>query len=134
MNRVRDYAGFAIWLLGIGYIVLWPLTSLDHGAPFAASLICSLWPLGFLCHLPHPLALPPGLHVIGIVSAAWICLWLALHMIARLRRARAHRAGAASALSTRIPAALLRPSQRKPISPLRQVKPRTLFGLRGKPR
>jgi hypothetical protein len=129
MNRVRDYAGFAIWLLGIGYIVLWPLTSLDHGAPFAASLICSLWPLGFLCHLPHPLALPPGLHVIGIVSVAWICLRLALHMIARVRRARVHRAG--SALNARIPATLSRPSQRKPISPLRQVKPRSHFGLRG---
>jgi hypothetical protein len=129
MNRVRDYVGFAIWLLGVGYIVLWPLTSLDHGAPFAASLVCSLWPLGFLCDLPHPLALPPGLHVIGIVSAAWICLQLALHMVARVRRARADRAG--SALNTRIPAALLRASRRKPISPLRQVKPRSQFGLRG---
>jgi hypothetical protein len=133
MNRVADYIGFAIWLLGIGYVVLWPLTSLDHGGPFAASLICSFPPLGFLCHLPHPLPLPPGLQLIGLLSAGWVCLRLASRAIARLRRARAYRAGAASALSARMPAALLRPPRRKPLSALRQVKPRSHFGLRGAP-
>jgi hypothetical protein len=50
MNRVSDYVGRAIWLAGIGYIVLWPLNSLDHDGPFAASLICLFAPLAFLCH------------------------------------------------------------------------------------
>jgi hypothetical protein len=133
MSRIKDYVGFAIWLLGIGYIVVWPLTARDHGAPFAASLICSFAPLAFLCHLPHPLTLPPGLQLIGLLSTGWVCLRLASRASARLRRARIYRAGTASALSTRIPVALLRPSRRKPIPPLRQVKPRSHFGLRGKP-
>ena len=133
MNRVWDYVHFAVWLLGIGYIVLWPLTSFDHGAPFAAPLICSFSPLAWLCHLPHPLTLPPGLQLIGVVSAGWVCLRLVSRAIGRLRRVRAYRAGTASALSTRIPAAMLRPQRRKPVSPLRQVKPRSHFGLRGNP-
>jgi hypothetical protein len=32
-----------------------------------------------------------------------------------------------------MPAALLRPPRRKPLSALRQVKPRSHFGLRGAP-
>jgi hypothetical protein len=134
MNRVLDYLGFTGWLLGIGYIVLWPLTLLDHGAPFAASKICSVSPLAWLCHFPHPLTLPLGLQLIGILSAAWVCLRLALHAIARQRRARAYRAGVVSTLNTRTPAAVLRPPRRKMIPPLRQVKPRNHFGLRGTPR
>jgi hypothetical protein len=134
MNRIKDYIGFAIWLLGIGYIVFWPFTSSDNGVPFAASLICQFPWLALLCHLPHPLTLPPGLQLIGLLSAGWVCLRLATRAIVRLWRARVHRASAASALNARIPAALLRPSLRKPISPLRQVKPRSRFGLRGTPR
>lgn len=134
MNRILDYVNFAMWLLGVGYIVLWPLPLLDHGAPFAASPICSISPLAWLCHLPHPLTLPPGLQLIGVFAAAWVCLRLALRAIARLRRARAYRAGAVSALNTRTQAAVLRPPRHKTIPPLRQVKPRNQFGLRGAPR
>jgi hypothetical protein len=131
MNRILDYTSFALWLLGIGYIALWPPTLLDHGAPFPASPVCSVSPLAWLCHLPHPLTLPPGLQLIGIVSAGWVCLRLALRTIARLRRVRAYRAGAVSALDTRTRAAVLRPPRRKMIPPLRQVKARNQFGLRG---
>jgi hypothetical protein len=131
MNRILDYVGFAAWLFGIGYIVLWSLTLFDHGAPFTASLVCSVSPLAWLCHLPNPLTLPPALQVIGLFSAGWVCLRLTLRAIARLRRVRAYRAGAVSTLNSRMPAAVLRPSRRNTILPLRQVKPRSHFGLRG---
>jgi len=138
MNRVSDYAGFAVWLLGLGYIMLWPLTALpDGGEPLAAALICALKPLRFLCGLPHPLILPVGLQFIGCLSAGWVALRLALRLAmrggARLRRARTSRAGAAQALSARIPAMALRQPRRRPMLPLRSVKPRRQFGLRGTP-
>jgi hypothetical protein len=131
MNRILDYVNFAMFLLGVGYIVLWPLTSFDHGAPFAASAICSVSPLAWLCHLPHPLTLSPGLQLIGIFATVWLCLRLALRAIVRLRCMRAYRAGAVSALTTRTHAAVLRPPRHKMIAPLRSVKPRNRFGLRG---
>jgi len=134
MNRILDYVNFAMWLLGSGYIVLCLLTLLDHAAPFAASPICSVSPLAWLCHLPHPPTLPPGLRLIGVFAAAWICLRLALRAITRLRHARAYRAGKVSALNARTQAAVLRPPRHKMIPPLRQVKPRNHFGLRGAPR
>ena len=73
MNRIKDYAGFAIWFAGLGYIVLWPLTSPEFGGkPFGASIFCrdgSPSALDLLCNSAHPLQLPPGLHAMGILSA-----------------------------------------------------------------
>jgi hypothetical protein len=132
MNRVADYVRFVLFLLGTGYFVLWPLTSFDQGQPFGAPFLCSFSPLAFLCRLPHPLALSPGLQLIGLLSAGWVLLWLMLRGVARWRRARAQRA--ASTPGARIPATVLRPPRRKPLVPLRQVKPRSHFGLRGPPR
>jgi hypothetical protein len=47
---------------------------------------------------------------------------------------RPYRAGLVSVLNTRTLVATLHPRQRKTISPLRQVKPRNHFSLRGAPR
>ena len=103
----------------------------DHGGPFGASLICARRALAFLCRLPHPLMLPPGLHVIGLLSAGWVCARLLLRLICALAaRARPARDR---------PRALSRASRPrccgrrgKSRSPLRQVKPRSQFGLRGR--
>jgi hypothetical protein len=84
--------------------------------------------------LPHPPTLPPGLQLIGVFAAAWVSLWLALRAITHLRRARAYRVGKVSALNTRTQTAVLRLPRRKMIPPLRQVKQRNHFGLRGVPR
>ena len=69
MNRIKDYIGFAIWFAGLGYIVLWPVTSPDLGGkPFGASIFCrdaSLSVLDLLCNSAHPLQLPPSLHALG---------------------------------------------------------------------
>jgi hypothetical protein len=133
MARVSDYFRFATLLLGVGYIVLWPLTAFDHDAPFGAALICAWSLLAFLCRFPHPLTLPPGLQLIGLLSAACLCLRLAWWVIVRERRAWTIRASRAAALNARIPAAVLRPARRKPLAPSHQVKPRRYFGLRGRP-
>ncbi len=137
MNRIKDYIGFAIWFAGLGYIALWPVTSPDLGGkPFGASIFCRDTPLGvldFLCHSALPLQLPPNLHVLGFLSALFVTVRLLLCALNRLRRAVGTRAADMSALMTRLPDAVP-PPQRTPLRPLRPVKPRTHFGLRGMPR
>ncbi len=105
MNRVWDYIGFAIWFAGLGYIVLWLLGSPDH------------------------LALPPALHAIGVTAAMLVPVRLVLRSVRRRRAA----AAAKPVVRARKPAAVLRPQRRKSAYPIRQVKPRSHFGLRGVP-
>ena len=134
MDRVRDYTGFVLWLLGAGYIVLWPLTSFGKsGGPLAGGLICAHEPLRLLCRLPHPLTLPPGLQLLGVVSAAWVCWRLIMQAVKRLRRARTKRMAAAAMLGVRLPAALQRPPRCLPPGSVRPIKPRNHFGLRNPP-
>jgi hypothetical protein len=132
MNRVQDYAGFTVRLLGIGYVVLWPFTAMPQsGAPLGAAHVCAVPPLQYLCDMPHPLALPPVFHVIGCAAAGWLAVRFSLRALGRWRRARAARACAARALTARIPAVALRLPRLKPAVPPRTVKARTHFGLRG---
>jgi hypothetical protein len=104
MNRVWDYISFAVWFAGLGYIALWLLGSPDH------------------------LMLPPGLHAVGVASAMFVPVRLLLRVVDRRRHA------GQSVVRPRKPAAILRPPRHKPTHPLRQVKPRRQFGLRGMPR
>lgn len=136
MNRVKDYSGFAIGFVGLGYIVLWPLSSPGAGGElFGAALICgdtTFALLHLVCQLPHPLQLSPQLHVLGFVSAMVVMARFSLYGLRRTRRARRKpAAGAIDApvLAARLPAKVTR--SRRPAAPLRPVKPRTHFGLRG---
>jgi cytochrome b561 len=104
MTRVWDYISFAIWFSGLGYIVLWLLGSPNH------------------------LVLPPALHAIGVAAAVLIPVRLLLRIVKRRRAA-----GASPAIHARQPAAVLRPLRRKASYPIRTVKPRSHFGLRGVP-
>ncbi len=138
MNRIKDYSGFAAWFAGLGYIVLWPLSSPDFsGKPFGASILCrdgSPGLLDLLCNSAHPLMLPPALHVIGFLAAVFVTVRLLLLAVKRSRRAAGGGATDASALAARIPGSMPRtPWRKKPARPLRPVKPRTHFGLRGMP-
>ena len=141
MNRIKDYASFATWFAGLGYIVLWPLTSPDlAGRPYGASVFCrdnSLSALDLLCNSVHSLSLPPGLHALGFISAAVVTVRLLVHAIRRSRRAVAGAEAAASVPIQRLPSAAAfavpMPSRRKAPPPLRGVKPRNHFGLRGTP-
>jgi hypothetical protein len=133
MNRVQDYAGFAVRLFGIGYAVLWPFTGMPQdGAPLGAAHVCAPPMLRLLCGLPHPLILPAVFHVVGCAAAAWVAVWLSLWVLKRGRRARSARECVARALNARIPSLTLRSPRRKPAGRLRTVKPRSHFGLRGR--
>jgi hypothetical protein len=133
MDRVRAYINFAVWFIGLGYIVLWPLTVHDSGiATLEASFICggrSFAQLDMLCNPAYPLRLSPGLHLVGLVSVVCIVLRLLLRQVRRSRRALI--ALTPRTLATRIPAALR--SRKKPVCPPRLIKPRKHFGLRGIP-
>ena len=138
MNRIKDYTGFAAWFTGLGYIALWPVTSPDLGGrPFGATIFCrdgALELLDMLCNSPHPLRLPPALHMLGFLSAVFVAVRLLVYAVRRRRRAAAARAAKASALIVRLPATTQTPVRRKPAPARRLVKPRAHFGLRGMPR
>lgn len=134
MNRIKDYAGFAGWFAGLGYIVLWPVTATNMGGkPFGAALFCREDATGLLdslCQLPHPLHLPEGLHALGLLSALFVAFRLLMLAVRRTRRAaRARHAAPAAALSQDAPP----PRRMVAPAPRRTVKPRSQFGLRGMP-
>ena len=103
MNRVWDYIGFAVWFAGLGYIAMWLVGSPDH------------------------LVLPPALHAVGVAAAVLVPVRLVLRAVGK------QRTGAVPPARPRTPATVLRPTRRRPARPLRQVKPRNHFGLRGMP-
>ena len=136
MNRIKDYARFVGWFAGLGYIVLWPVTSPELGGkPFGASVFCrdgSPGMLDFLCNSANPVQLPPGLHALGFLSAVFVTIQLLCYAIRRSRRmSRSATPPGSPAVSTQD--VLPRPRKQKPMPPLRPVKPRTHFGLRGRP-
>jgi hypothetical protein len=140
MNRIKDYTSFAIWFAGLGYIVLWPLTAPEwDGRPFGTPIFCrdnSLSTLDLLCNSAHSLPLPPGLHALGFMAAVFVTTRLLYFAVWRSRRsAGAEAANSPAAPVNRIQIAMLQPPKRKapPRPPLRSVKPRNHFGLRGMP-
>ncbi|MGH6727997.1 MAG: hypothetical protein ACREB8_15860 [Pseudolabrys sp.] len=80
----------------------------------------------WLLNSPDLVLLPPALHALGVASAMFVPVRL-------LVRAIRHRRSGQVAPSARKPAAVLRPPRRKPAYPMRSVKPRKHFGLRGAP-
>jgi hypothetical protein len=139
MNRARDYINFAVKFVGLGYIVLWPVSVIGtSGNVFGAAVLCG-GRLGaamdHLCQLPHLLRLNPGLHIVGAVSAALAVLHLAAAAV-RSRRppgdpgAAAKPAGSVAAVKPKTPRFRFRP-----LPPPRKLgRPRKEFGLRGVPR
>ena len=80
-----------------------------------------MWLLGSPTHL----TLPPALHAVGVATALLVPVRLLVRAVGRRR--------AAPAVSPRKPTAVLRPPRRKSSYPIRKVKPRSHFGLRGLP-
>ena len=147
MNRVIEYIRFAVWFVGLGYIVMWPLTAHDNAlVQLEASLVCGrTFGLKDLMCDPHAvLHLSPGLHLIGLLAAIGVVLRLLLR---RFLRAPLPATGESPspALAVRMAATLERSFGRpsghafgpafgqKPLPPLRTVKPRAHFGLRDAP-
>jgi len=130
VNRVGDYCSFVIRFVGLGYVVLWPFA---QPSPLSSGLCrddALSWPSLCNCldRFPHVFSLPPGLHVIGMVCAGCLSISVMVRPLSRWRRDGAQRA---VMLAARIPAAVTRSPQRKPLGPHRNVKPRNHFGLRG---
>lgn len=142
MNRVRDYIQFAVWFVGLGYIVLWPLTARDNDiAKLSAYWACGDEPseqVNWLCNPSHALHLSPGLHLVGLMSAICVIARVLMHRLCRSRRPPGAEA-TAPAIASRIPMLLQRPARapqparQEPRSPVRSVRSRKYFGLRGVP-
>ena len=78
-----------------------------------------LWLVGS----PEHLTLPPALHAVGVAVAALVPVRL---MVRAVRRRRPP-----PVVQPRKPTTVLRPPRRKSTYPIRAVKPRSHFGLRG---
>jgi hypothetical protein len=132
MNRARDYINFAVKFVGLGYVVLWPLSvTSTSGDVFGAALVCSGRfgaAVARLCDLPHVLRLSLGLHVVGALCAALALVHLAVLALNARRKTRA--AAAAPAFKPKKPRFHLRPLP----PPRKAGRPRKEFGLRGVPR
>lgn len=105
MNRVWDYVSFAVWFFGLGYIVMWLLNS------------------------PYLATFSPVMHGLGMASATFVPLRLLIRALLRRRAA----ALAVRPVCTGNSDAVLRPRWQGAGDPLRPVKARNHFGLRGMP-
>lgn len=136
MDRCRDYFRFAVLFVGVGYIVLWPMTADGiGGALFGASIVCGDRPgrvVNWLCRLPHPLALPVGLHLLGLTAVLLLAVRLSCRCAGRLRRRATALPSAAPA--ARLPRVISLKVRSRPVRRPPTVKPREHFGLRGMPR
>jgi len=132
MSRIKDYAGFVGWFAGLGYIVLWPITSANlSGKPFGASIFCRDGAFSvpdFVCNSAHPLQMPEGLHALEFLSALFVTARLLVHAYKRSRRA----AGVGKQ-PTAVASAVAAQPPRKPSPQRPKITPRTHFGLRGMP-
>jgi len=138
MNRFRDYLCFAVQFAGLGYVVMWPLSTPGDGDLFGAALVChgGAGVLAVVCRMPHPLQLGVGLHIAGALCAVLATLHLLVRGICSVRR---QRPGAASdvpgeAVAAAVIAAPAPRARRRPMPPPRRLtEPRSHFGLRGVP-
>jgi hypothetical protein len=134
MDRCRDYLGFAVRFFGLGYLVLWPLSTPDRGELFGAGLVCKDGGLfDVVCRLPHPLHLGVGVHATGALCALLAVLNLLVYAVRRVRRH--HRAAAPAGAPLPVaPRSAPQRVRRRPLPPpCKIVRPRTHFGLRGLP-
>ncbi|MBI1202151.1 MAG: hypothetical protein GC182_06530 [Rhodopseudomonas sp.] len=143
MHRVKDYIRFVICFIGIGYMVLWPLTAHDvRIALIGTASSCDghavRW-IAMTCRSSSWLHLTPGLDLLGLASAVCVLLRLVLRHLLRWRHTSATSISSADTLAEETPpqdavgriAALLR--RTAPPPPPRTVQPRNHFGLRGAP-
>jgi hypothetical protein len=104
MERLKDWAAFGVWFLGLSYIVMWALTG-----PLNRALALDV----------RPEKLPAVLHLVGLLAA--IAAFVRLLLIA-MRSARKPPADAKPKSHRRF---------RRPESTVKRIQARDHFGLRG---
>lgn len=133
MDRFRDYVGFSIQFVGLGYIALWPLSTADGSRLFGAPFVCTGGLLQVVCNWPHPLTFGFGLHAAGALCTLLALPTLGIRVVARARK-KGGRAATPARPSRPAVVALAPKPPRHPVPPPRKiVEPRTHFGLRGLP-
>jgi hypothetical protein len=136
MNRFRDYLGFAVTFSGLGYVILWPVSTPGNGELFGAALLCGgrvARALDLVCRMPHPLQLGVGLHVFGALCALLAALHLLVRTAVRLRGAAPDAADLPAPPPPVDGTAKRRPRPRRMPPPRKLARPRSHFGLRGVP-
>jgi len=126
MQRLKDYAGFGVWFLGLGYIAMWAFAGplnwpFDQRLGETAAALCGRradgLSLGF-CALAHPQTLSPLVHLVGLLAA--ITVLVRLLLIALRKPASAAKAPGPSSRRWR-----------RPEPTVKKIKSRDHFGLRG---
>ena len=106
MERIRDYGGFIVWFMGLGYLAGWA------AAPDRLA------------------AMPASVHAIGLTALAFLP-WRA--WVWWKRRGAANAAVAPAVTASPSPPFTPIKQRRPAPPPKRNVKPRNHFGLRGVP-
>lgn len=118
MRRLKLCAEFGLWFVGLGYIVMWLIAG-PLNWPLGLRNICGADD-SLSCALVHPQALPPLVHVVGLVAAIVVLVRL---LLIALRDAKAPAVADDVARRTR--------RARKPQPTVERLKARDHFGLRG---
>lgn len=122
MQRLKDYAGFGMWFVGLGYIGMWLVAGpLNWPLGRHASALCATPSVTPLCALAHAQTLPPVAHLVGLLAAITVLVRL---LLIAIRSARGDKANANAAPSST-------QRRRKPQSTVVKLKARDHFGLRG---
>jgi hypothetical protein len=134
VNRIREYFEFEVRFVGAGYLLLWPVLAHDNAfALLNMPIFCgedAVVPSAPLCDVLPVLQLPPGLHLIGLVSAGYVVFTFALRLPRLLRRFRREPADVDAAQPPALPPAAAQ-LRREELLTLGPVRPRKTFGLRG---
>lgn len=125
MKRVKDYASFAVWFVGMNYVVLRLLIACGHGVAINGVLsLCDRRVASHsACGLSAPQPLPFALHGIGLAAVTFVVVQLVLAGARRIRRK--------AASARRDPFSFAAWRVRMRIRPITRTTPRSEFGLRG---
>jgi predicted lipid-binding transport protein (Tim44 family) len=128
MQRLKDYAGFGVWFLGLGYILMWTFAGplnwpFDRLPGETAGRFCGGQAGGWLpglCALAHPQTLSPPVHLVGLLAAITVLVRL---LLIALRKPASSSAATAPGSPSR--------GWRRPEPTVKKIKSRDHFGLRG---
>lgn len=123
-NCIKDYIAFALWFAGLSYLALWLAAARDHGLGTCQSLPLLV---DRACEVMRDPALPPGLHVIGLLAVVAVSIhagWLIVRTVRRRCQPKTSPSAPAFVAKKTHGDVRWTPSRSS-------AKPRRQFGLRG---